>query len=49
MCACLLVTLVVSPYGTAMLSPLTPTTVVMATLGHAIYGAALGAIAAGRR
>lgn len=47
-CGCLLMTLVVSPYGTTILFPLNVTTVVMATLGHAIYGAVLGTIAAGR-
>jgi hypothetical protein len=41
-CACLLLTLLVSPYGTAVLFPLNATTIVMATVGHAIYGAALG-------
>jgi hypothetical protein len=44
-CSCLLLTLVVSPYGTDILFPLNVTTVVMATLGHAIYGAVLGTIA----
>jgi len=47
-CACLLVMLIVSPYGTTILFPLNATTVIMATLGHAIYGAALGTIAARR-
>jgi hypothetical protein len=45
-CSCLLLTLAVSPYGTEILFPLNATTVVMATLGHAIYGAVLGTIAA---
>jgi hypothetical protein len=45
-CSCLLLTLLVSPYGTEILFPLNATTVVMATLGHAIYGAVLGTIAA---
>jgi hypothetical protein len=45
-CSCLLLTLLVSPYGTEILFPLNVTTVVMATLGHAIYGAVLGTIAA---
>ena len=41
----LLVTLAVTPLGQQMLFPLTGTTVVMATGGHAIYGAVLGALA----
>lgn len=45
-CSCLLLTLVVSPLGTTILFPLNLTTVVMATLGHAIYGGVLGTIAA---
>ena len=45
-CAGLVVTLIVSPYGTIILFPLNVTTVVMATLGHTIYGAALGTIVA---
>lgn len=45
-CSCLLLTLIVSPYGTTMLFPLNLTTVIMATLGHAIYGGVLGTIAA---
>jgi len=45
-CSCLLLTLIVSPYGTEILFPLNVSTVVMATLGHAIYGAVLGTIAA---
>jgi hypothetical protein len=44
--SCLLLTLVVSPYGTQILFPLNLTTIVMATLGHAIYGGVLGTIAA---
>jgi len=47
-CACLLVTLIVSPYGTTVLFPVNLTTVMMAMIGHATYGAALGAIAGGR-
>lgn len=43
-CAGLLVTLAVAPYGQQMLFPLNVTTVVMATGGHAIYGAALGTL-----
>jgi|GEM_PF-3326221 len=45
-CGCLVVTLIVSPYGTTVLFALNVTTVAMATLGHAIYGAALGTIVA---
>jgi hypothetical protein len=41
-CAGLLLTLVVSPFGQQMLFPLTPPTIVMAVGGHAIYGAVLG-------
>jgi hypothetical protein len=48
-CACLLLTLLVSPYGTRILFPLNLTTVVMATVGHAIYGAVLGTVAAAIR
>jgi len=44
-CAGLLLTLVVTPYGQQMLFPLTIPTVVMATIGHAVYGAVLGAFA----
>jgi hypothetical protein len=47
-CAGLLATLAVSPYGQQMLFPLTPVTVAMATVGHLIYGAVLGAYAARR-
>lgn len=43
-CAGLLFTLAVSPYGQHMLFPLTPATVVMAVGGHAIYGAVVGAV-----
>ena len=46
-CGGLLVTLAVSPLGQEMLFPLTPGTVVMATTGHAIYGAVVGALAGG--
>ena len=42
-CGGLLVTLVVSPHGQELLFPLGPGTVVMATTGHAIFGAVLGA------
>ncbi|MDX6677881.1 MAG: hypothetical protein QOE31_1933 [Solirubrobacteraceae bacterium] len=45
-CSCLLLTLVASPYGTEILFPLNVTTVIMAVLGHAIYGAVLGTLAA---
>jgi hypothetical protein len=45
-CSCLLLTLIVSPYGTDILFPLNVTTIIMATLGHMIYGAVLGTIAA---
>lgn len=45
-CSCLLLTLVISPFGTQILFPLNVTTIVMATIGHAIYGAALGTLAA---
>lgn len=41
-CAGLVVVLAASPFGQQMLFPLTPITIVMATGGHAIYGAALG-------
>jgi hypothetical protein len=44
-CAGLLVTLAVSPHGEELLFALTPGTVVMATVGHAIFGAALGSLA----
>lgn len=44
-CGGLLVTLVASPYGQEMLFPLTPAAVVMATGGHVVYGAVLGAVA----
>ena len=42
-CGGLLVTLVVSPHGQDLLFPLGPGTVVMATTGHALFGAVLGA------
>jgi len=45
-CSGLLLTLAISPFGTTILFPLSVTTVIMATLGHAIYGAALGTLAA---
>jgi hypothetical protein len=44
-CGGLLFVLVVSPYGTQMLFPLTPAAVVMAVGGHVIYGAVVGHIA----
>jgi hypothetical protein len=43
-CAGLLLTLAVSPYGQEMLFPLNVNTVAMATVGHIIYGSVLGAI-----
>ena len=42
-CGGLLATLAIAPLGQQLLFPLTPTTVVMATVGHLIYGAILGA------
>ncbi len=45
-CCCLLLTLIVSPYGTTLLFPLNATTVVMAVGGHVIFGAILGALTA---
>ena len=45
-CGGLLVTLAVSPHGEELLFPLGPGTVVMATVGHALFGAALGGRAA---
>ena len=44
-CGGLLTTLVLSPHAQEVLFPLTPITVVMATFGHVIYGAVLGALA----
>lgn len=44
-CAGLLATLAIAPLGQELLFPLNPTTVVMATVGHLIYGAILGATA----
>lgn len=44
-CGGLLTTLVISPHAQEVLFPLTPITVVMATGGHMIYGAVLGALA----
>lgn len=41
-CGGLLLTLAVSPHGEEMLFPLGPGTVVMATVGHALFGAVLG-------
>ncbi|MGH8904045.1 MAG: hypothetical protein ACRDYA_20795 [Egibacteraceae bacterium] len=43
-CAGLLVTLLVSPFGQQMLFPLNATSIVMATGGHLIYGAVLGSL-----
>jgi hypothetical protein len=40
---CLLVTLVVSPEGQAMLFPLTAVTLILSWIGHVVYGAVLGA------
>jgi len=48
-CAGLLLTLAVSPYGQELLFPLNVNTVVMATVGHVIYGSVLGAITTGDR
>jgi hypothetical protein len=42
-CGGLLLTLTVSPFGQQMLFPLNVATIVMATGGHMIYGAVLGA------
>ena len=47
-CAGLLATLAIAPLGQELLFPLSPTTVVMATVGHLIYGAILGATSARR-
>jgi hypothetical protein len=44
----LLLTLLISPYGTTILFPLTVPSVTMIVLGHAIYGSVLGTIAARR-
>lgn len=44
----LLLVLVISPYGQEVLFPLNGTTVVMAIVGHLIYGAVLGGLAARR-
>jgi multidrug transporter EmrE-like cation transporter len=44
-CSGLLLTLLVSPYGEQILFELSITTIVMAMLGHAIYGAVLGTMA----
>jgi hypothetical protein len=46
-CSGLLALLVVCPHAQAVLFPLTWATVVMATVGHAVYGAALGAMTVG--
>jgi hypothetical protein len=43
-CAGLFTVLLVSPSGEHMLFPLEPTTIVMATVGHLIYGATLGTL-----
>ena len=45
-CAGLLLTLAVSPHGQELLFPLGVSTVVMATIGHVVYGGVLGALAA---
>lgn len=45
-CANLLLVLLVSPLGEQILFELDATTIVMATLGHVIYGAVLGTVAA---
>jgi uncharacterized membrane protein len=47
-CAGLIVTLIVSPHATEVLFPLTVPSVIMMTLGHAVYGGVLGAITARR-
>jgi hypothetical protein len=47
-CAGLIVTLIISPNAQVVLFPLNATTVVMATIGHMVYGAVLGAITARR-
>ena len=44
-CAGLLLTLAVSPYGTQMLFPITVWSAVMAIGGHVIFGAAVGCLA----
>jgi imidazolonepropionase-like amidohydrolase len=44
-CCGLLLTLALSPHGQAILFPLGLNTVVMATIGHVIYGATLGSLA----
>lgn len=41
-CAGLVATLVVAPNGQEFLFPLNPTTIVMATVGHLVYGVVLG-------
>ena len=41
-CAGLLLTLALSPHGEEMLFPLGPGTVLMATVGHVLFGAVLG-------
>lgn len=41
-CCGLLLTLALSPFGEQMLFPLGPGTVLMATVGHVLYGAVLG-------
>lgn len=47
-CTGLLVTLGVSPHGEELLFPLAPGTVLMATVGHAIFGVVLGSLAGPR-
>jgi hypothetical protein len=46
-CGGLLLTLAVSPHGEELLFPLGPGTVVMATVGHVLFGVVLGGRAAG--
>jgi hypothetical protein len=46
-CGGLLALLVVCPHAQEVLFPLTLATVLMATIGHAVYGAVLGAISVG--
>lgn len=47
-CTGLLVMLAVSPHGEELLFALTPGTVLMATVGHAVFGAVLGSLAGPR-
>jgi hypothetical protein len=46
-CGGLLALLVVCPHAQEVLFPLTLATVLMATIGHAVYGAVLGTISVG--